>query len=54
MSWLSFCKEESAVEVLVSNEDHNFLIEPNDIRSTHVEVQNIIESLLHIFKKTIL
>lgn len=50
----SSCKEEVAVDIPGGDEDDEFLLETDDLRSVHVELNRMVESSQHVFQKTIL
>lgn len=42
------CREESIVDILVTYEDDEFLMESEDLRLTQVETKRTFESALHV------
>lgn len=47
-------KEADAVDMLVSYEHHDFLMETKDVKPVHVEMQRMVESALHVLQETTL
>lgn len=48
---LSSRKDKDAADVPVSGDDNNFLIDRNEVRGMHVNVQHMIESVLQLFEQ---
>lgn len=51
---LSFCKEGDAADVPAADEDDEILMDPEEVRPTHVEVPRIDESASQICEENIL
>lgn len=48
------CREEDATDMTVTDKDEELLIETEDVRIMHVEMQRMVESTLHVFQETTL
>lgn len=45
----SSCREEDALDILANDEHRKFLRKAEELRPTHVEMQCIIQSAIHVF-----